>query len=63
MNDFTKEELMGLLYMVITFINECEGGNKAHEMKNKLQAMIGNYPSIYCKCEGQWVCDECNFKE
>lgn len=43
MIDFTKEELLGLLYMVITFIRECEGSKKADEMKDKIQSMIDNY--------------------
>lgn len=63
MNDFTKDELKTLSDILTLDLDDINPSCQ-EELQNKLQSMIDNYcePSIHCKCEGKWVCDECHFK-
>lgn len=57
MNDFTKDELETILYCidVVTHIENTD----EQILIEKLQSMIDNYASAFCKCHGDWVCDGC----
>ena len=68
MNDFTKDELGIIAECVEADFYHTNWSKSMYEpLIKKIQSLINNYcehePSIYCKCEGQWVCDECHFKE
>ena len=57
MNEFTKEELLDI-YEVF----DMQGACRLLELKAKIKYMIDNYcehENIYCKCVGQWICDDC----
>jgi len=40
MNDFTKDEITGIFYMVDTFIRYCDGGQKALVLRDKLKDLM-----------------------
>lgn len=65
MNDFTKEELKTMRNMMFSAMGSSSlwRTNDSNVLVDKIQSMIDNYSSIYCKCQGAWICDECHFKE
>lgn len=79
MNDFTKVELEILKRAIAYWVGENAGKvikNKIQSMIDNYcehEWVNGTYcikcdksptgESIYCKCEGKWVCDECHFSK